>query len=146
MPLRQWCYPGNPSWSEEGNFFAWRMMLSTKSGSCLFHVRDGATGREWMVNPYKKLTFRQAYEMAEHPDRILQFAHQLAAELRAQGYDQIEVRAEARASLNGREVQDLIDPTVDLAKEPRTLRHYAWIVPNTAPHPPKRQGRKDANR
>lgn len=145
LPLRHWCYPGNASWTEEGNFFAWRMMVSTKSGSCVFRVRDAATGREWEVNPFRKLTFRQAYEMSEHPDRILQFAHQLASELRAQGYEQIEVRADATASLNGREVQALIDPAVDLAKQPRTLRPYAWIVPHTAPHPPKREHRKGAN-
>jgi vitamin K-dependent gamma-carboxylase len=146
LPLRHWLYPGNASWTEEGNFFAWRMMLSTKSGTCVFRVRDGATGREWEVNPYRKLTFRQAYEMSEHPDRILQFAHQLASELRAQGYDQIEVRADARASLNGRELQALIDPSVDLAKQPRTWRPYTWIVPNTAPRPPKREHRKGVNR
>jgi hypothetical protein len=144
LPLRHWCYPGNPSWTEEGNFFAWRMMLSSKAGTCTFRVRDGATGQEWEVHPYRKLAFRQAYEMMEHPDRILQFAHQLASELRAQGYEQIEVRADTKASLNGREYQALIDPTVDLAKQPRTWRHYAWIVPHTAPHSPKHEHRKGA--
>jgi hypothetical protein len=73
--------------------------------------------------------------MAARPDMILQFAHYLADEMGKEGYGQVEVRADVEASLNGREPQLLIDPTVDLAKEPRTLGSASWIVPLVPPLP-----------
>ncbi len=65
----------------------------------------------------------------------LQFAHFLARELREEGHREIEVRVECKASLNGRKYQYLIDPKVDLAKEPRSLAHADWIVPLKTPLP-----------
>ena len=71
--------------------------------------------------------------MAARPDMILQFAHYLADEMRKEGHGQVEVRVDVEALLNGREPQLLIDPTVDLAKEPRTLKSASWIVPLVQP-------------
>ena len=40
-----------------------------------------------------------------------------------------EVRVMALCSLNGRERRILIDPTVDLANQPRDMGHATWIIP-----------------
>ena len=40
-----------------------------------------------------------------------------------------EIRARAYASLNGRRSRPRIDPTVDLAKAPRSLAPKEWILP-----------------
>ena len=40
MPLRHHLYPGDPKWTEEGQFFAWRMMLRGKSSWIQFRVLD----------------------------------------------------------------------------------------------------------
>ena len=61
------------------------------------------------------LSVRQTVHVVMYPDMALQFSHGLADSFRAEGYEQIEVRANVMASLNGRESQHLIDPTVDLA-------------------------------
>ena len=64
-------------------------------------------------------------KMPEGPHMIHQFALQLAR--REPG---AEVRATARVSLNNRPAQLLIDPTVDLAREPLRygLGHAPWII------------------
>ena len=50
---------------------------------------------------------------------ILQLAHFLADEYRQKTGRPLEVRALVLTSLNGRKPQLFIDPTVDLANEPR---------------------------
>ena len=83
----------------------------------------------WLVDPRAELTEWQADKMGGRPDMILQYAHHLAAEKRAEGRRRVEVRATVRCSLNRRPLQPLIDPTVDLAAQPRGLGHARWILP-----------------
>ena len=47
------------------------------------------------------------------------------------------MRVEARVvvSLNGRKPALLLDQNVDLAAEPRTLKHAPWLLPMTEPLP-----------
>ncbi len=133
MPLRHFLYPGNSSWTHEGQRFAWQMMLRSLEGRAMFHVTDPVSGWTWEIDPYNHLTPRQAKRVAQYPDMTLQFSHQIAEAFRGMGYEQIEVRADVVASLNGREHQRLIDPTVDLSKQPRTLAPAPWIMPLEEP-------------
>jgi vitamin K-dependent gamma-carboxylase len=71
--------------------------------------------------------------MVRKPDMIQQFSRHLATELRRQGYDRIEVRTHALISLNRREPQPLIDPSVNLASQPRPVAGAPWILPLKAP-------------
>jgi hypothetical protein len=64
---------------------------------------------------------------------VLQFAHHVAGELRERGREDVEVRALIAASLNGRDPQLLIDPTVDLAAQRGTLVPAEWILPLEEP-------------
>lgn len=133
LPLRHFLYPGNVSWTEEGHNFAWHMKLRTKRGESLFTITHPPTGQTWIVKPDEQLDPRQAMKMANKPDMILLFAHHLAEQKRREGYENVEVRAKVTSSLNGRKPQVLIDPTVDLAKESRSLLPARWIVPLTTP-------------
>ena len=99
----------------------------------MFHVTDPASGRTWNVDPMNYLSARQAMHVVLFPDMALQFSHHIAESLRAEGYEEIEVRATVVASLNGRDPQYIIDPTVDLAKQPRTLAPASWIMPLEKP-------------
>jgi hypothetical protein len=47
------------------------------------------------------------------------------------------VRADAFVSLNGRPAARLVDPTVDLAAQPRDLWHDDWILPAPTGPPPE---------
>jgi hypothetical protein len=79
--------------------------------------------------PHHYITNHQYRDMTGKPDMILQFAHFLVAEYERRGVKAVEVRAQCRVSLNGRPLQSLIDPEVDLAKERRRLGPHPWLMP-----------------
>jgi vitamin K-dependent gamma-carboxylase len=137
VPLRHHLYPGNVSWTEEGHRFSWHMKLRDKEARARFVIVDPARGVGWRVDKREYVNGEQAHEMSSEPDMILQFAHRVAEDLRAQGRDDLEVRAIVQASLNGREFQPLVDPGVDLASQPRTLMPAGWIVPLEKPLVPE---------
>lgn len=131
VPIRYVLYPGSVHWTEEGHRFAWHMKLRSKNARAKFFVTDPAANKTWEVKPRDYLTSFQASKMPPRPDMILQFAHFLARQQAAEkGIDHpLEVRVLATASLHGREKQLLIDPSVNLATERRSLAHARWIVP-----------------
>lgn len=133
LPLRHWLYPGDVNWTEEGHRFSWHMKLRGKDGRATFVVTDPATRERRLVDPRVELKDWQYRKMAGRPDMVLQYAHHLAERFTVEGADGTPRRPEVRAivdcSLNGRDPQPLIDPEVDLAAQPRTLRHVSWIVP-----------------
>jgi hypothetical protein len=133
LPLRHYLYPGNVSWTEEGHNFSWHMKLRTKVGEAVFTVTHPQSGQTWIIKPEDYLESHQLTKVITKPDLILLFGHYLAEEKRREGYENVEVRARVMASLNGREPQLLIDPTVDLAKEEVSLLPARWIVPLTKP-------------
>jgi vitamin K-dependent gamma-carboxylase len=145
VPLRHLLYPGNVSWTEEGHRFAWHMKLRDKEARARFTVTDPADGTRWTVRPSEYLTRLQTAKMAGQPDMILQFAHHLAEEARREGRAAVQVRARVMASLNGREPQLLVDPEVDLAAEPRSLRRASWILPLQQPLPPASVGHEQGD-
>lgn len=129
VPLRPWLYSGNPSWTENGHRFSWRMMLRAKTGSVRYHVLDRRTGERWTVDPAELLDDWQHRDMFGKPDMILEFAHDLSARYALEGRSELEIRAEARVGLNGRPERLLVDPTVDLLRQERSLAPYAWVNP-----------------
>jgi len=134
MPFRQGLYPGSSSWTQEGYFFSWNMMLDTKRHKIVFNVTDpkGGRKREFPSERLRDniLTGRQFRKMSSNPDMIVQFSHFLAERFRKKGFPDGEIRARVNVSLNGRPYQLLIDPEVDLAKVKRRLWPPApWILP-----------------
>jgi hypothetical protein len=136
LPLRSHLYPGNALWSEEGFRFAWKVMLIEKAGRAVFHVRDPATGRRWEIAPQSRLTPLQAKMAATQPDMLLELAHRIADDFRAEGMADVEVRAEVYVSFNGRASAPLVDPAVDLARERDGLLPKRWILPAPTSPPP----------
>jgi vitamin K-dependent gamma-carboxylase len=135
LPLRHWLFPGDVAWTEEGHLFSWRMKLRSKEGRARFRVVDAETGEVWSVSPAKELPSRIATRLATQPDMILQYAHHLAERAHAEGRERVAVYADVRVRLNGRRPQRLVDPHVDLAAEPRSLRPASWILPLEEPLP-----------
>lgn len=133
LPLRHYLYPGNVSWTEEGHNFAWHMKLRTKTGEAVFTITDPQSGQTWTINPEVQLKPHQLTKAVTKPDLLLLFAHYLAEEKRREGYGEVEVRARAMVSLNGRQPQLLIDPEVDLTKKRVSLLPAPWILPLTTP-------------
>ncbi len=130
MPLRHYAYPGNDGWTEEGHNFSWHLRLREKDTTHIqFNATDPKTGETWTIDHYEDLTKNQVHKMSFKPDMILEYSHFIAENLREEGYEEIEIRVDVISSLNGRELQRLIDPTVNLAEQPVTILPKSWIVP-----------------
>jgi vitamin K-dependent gamma-carboxylase len=125
LPLRAY-WPGvDPDWTTRGFNFAWRVMLVEKSGYTELVARDRLTSERWRIDLREFVTERQQRMMAQDPFMVRALARHVAADLRARGNREVEVRAESFASLNGRPPQYLIDPRVDLVGP----LGPGWILP-----------------
>jgi hypothetical protein len=125
LPLRGY-WPGvDPEWSYRGFNFAWRVMLVEKAGHTELIAVDRGSGRQWPIPMRGYVTERQEKMMAQDPFMIRALARHVAADLRTRGVAGAEVRAESYASLNGRPLQRLINPDVDLS----AAALPEWIVP-----------------
>ncbi|MBS2003496.1 MAG: HTTM domain-containing protein, partial [Cyanobacteria bacterium SZAS LIN-5] len=69
------------------------------------------------------------FHMQTRPDMLLRYAHYVADVEGSKLGVRPKVSIRAVESLNLRQLQDLIDPSVDLAAEPDTLLAPSWIVP-----------------
>ncbi|HWM26293.1 MAG TPA: HTTM domain-containing protein [Chthoniobacterales bacterium] len=146
VPLRHVLYPGSVDWTYQGHRFSWRMKLHNRDAWARFHVMDDNSGQAVEVNPSSYVSHRQAAKMATSPDMILQFAHFLREKLPRQGPKPLRVAAHVITSVNGRIPQRFVDPSVDLAAEPRTLGPAPWILPRAEPLPDSRFGnRREVN-
>jgi hypothetical protein len=120
-------------WSEQGGRFSWRVMAVNKVGLAELHVLDPTTGREQIVLPARDLSPLQAQQVSWQPDLILQWAHIVAHKEQERLGVAVEVRADVWVSVNGRTPQQLVDPSVDLARQRWTWTRPSWVLP-----PPRR--------
>jgi hypothetical protein len=131
FPFRHVLYPGNVNWTYEGHQYSWHMKLLSKRTKVEYVVTDSVSQTTWTIDPEDYLVRWQARKIGSRPDLILQFSHFLADEAKHMGYPAVEVRANVMQSLNQREYRPLIDPSVNLAAEKRTLAPKRWILPLT---------------
>jgi vitamin K-dependent gamma-carboxylase len=133
LPLRHFAYPGPANWTEQGHYFAWHMMLRGKQCGLRLHATDPATGRAGTIDLRDYLSEHQTARCARDPDMIYQLCQFIRNDLAQRGYGNLEIRALALASLNGRKPQLLIDPMVDLAAAEPPGLGCPWIMPLTEP-------------
>lgn len=133
LPLRHHVYGGDVGWHERGHYFAWRMMLRSKRTAVRIFFTDPALGETWYPNLGGLITGEQLSRLTRDPEMLLDLAHQLADRYRRETGRTLEVRAMVLACYNGRKPQLLIDPAIDLAKEPRGFYARTWIMPQKEP-------------
>jgi len=133
LPLRHFLYPGDTEWTEEGHRFSWRMKLRDKTSRIGFTLTDPETGVSWSPTLTRYLRDFQFEPMSLRPDMIQQLARYLADQETEPGHKRVEVRADAKVSLNGRRYQAIVDPNVDLAATEPSLAPAPWITKLTAP-------------
>lgn len=132
-PLRYRTYAGDSSWTEQGHFFSWRMMLRGKTGGIRFFVTDPELKMTFIPDLRGLLSEEQVGKFPKNPDWVLQFAHFLASEYKNKTGREVEVRALVLLSLNGRKPQLLIDPNANLIALRRGERIRPWVLPNEEP-------------
>jgi vitamin K-dependent gamma-carboxylase len=135
MPLRSLAYPGNVLWHEQGMRWSWKVMVRAKNGSVTYLVDTAERDRPIYVSPSRYLTSHQEREMSGQPDLILQLAHHIGREYQAEGFSDVEVRADNWVSLNGRPPQPMIDPDVDLMTVDDGVGRADWILPGPTDDP-----------
>ncbi len=129
VPFRYLLYPGNPCWHELSHKFIWHMKLSHKQAYSRFIASSPSLNKQQLIDPIFFLTEWQYESMVCNPQMLLQFAHYLAKLYQDNGVKDIEIRVDAKESLNCRKLQELIDPRVDLSKEEKSWHYYNWIMP-----------------
>ena len=142
FPFRHFVIPGDSHWDEYTHHFAWHMLLRAKKCGLRLYATIPETGRSGTVDLRSQVTSRQLSVVARDPRMIHQLAHHVADDLKNKGFPNVEIRALALISLNGRKPQLVIDPYVDLTKIPidssyptyvlplkEPFRHDAWIYP-----------------
>lgn len=129
LPFRNWCYPGELFWHEQGYRFSWRVMLIEKAGYTNFIIKDSVSGKYFYVKNEDFLSGFQIKQMSFQPDFILEYAHKLGDHFKSQGHKNVQVFTESYVALNGRLNQQFIDPTVDLYKEKQGFKHKTWVLP-----------------
>lgn len=129
LPLRWVVHPGAVNWHEQGYRFAWRVMLTEKTGQLEYRICSDRLDPCARVRPGPELTPLQRKMLVTQPDMIRAYAALLAARYAAQGHADVQVFADSWASLNGRPAQRYVRPDVELS----TLSSWAgparWIVP-----------------
>lgn len=154
VPLRYLLYPGNPAWTSEASYFAWRMKLHNQRFHISFRAVNPVTGKSSTEDGRYLLTRVQEYKLT-HPDMILQLCHALSRDLTSDPERPVEIYVDAKLALNDRPLLTFIDSNVNLAAECRTLGHAQWIVPlevaesknvhpPSPPQPPRRRAGRPA--
>jgi hypothetical protein len=129
LPLRHHLFDSDVAWSEEGHRYAWRMMLRSKSGTGYYNVEEISTGIVERVYPRDSLSSKQARKLWTHPDMILQYAHHLRDQAKAEGLP-VAVYAKVRVKLNGGKYHPYVDDTIDLAQQEWSfLETKRWVLP-----------------
>ena len=128
IPGRFLLFDTDVNWTGRGYRFAWRVMLTEKTGMVDYRVVDQDTGRIWRTTPTPDLTPLQHQHMRTQPDMIRDYALHLARRHEAEGR-RVAVYAESYASLNGRPAQRLLRPDVDLTKPLDVLWGAGWVLP-----------------
>lgn len=126
FPARFLLYPGHVNWTEQGFRFSWRVMLIEKTGS-VEYVIVKPNGSEERILPRDELTDLQHKMMRTQPDMIAQYGRHLGR-VHSLESGTVNVYADSWASLNGRPVQRLVSPEVNLAVPVGQLPEE-WIVP-----------------
>lgn len=128
LPLRHLAYEGNVDWTEEGYYWAWRMMLHQKFSEITMYATDPKTGKRRVIPVHRILNTRQIYNMGRRPELAHHFAEWYADKYEEKNGVRPIVTAKCIASLHNRPWRDLIDPNVDLAAQPFDLKKKAWIL------------------
>ncbi len=130
LPLRHWFFKDDVLWTEEGHRLSWRMMLRAKSGRTTFKVIDTRTNLEIPIQIEDYLTTKQQRTVSTKPDVIWQFAQRLKKMYADKGVD-VKVYVNASVRVNGGDLNQLIDPEVDLANVKwHPFKHSEWLRPS----------------
>lgn len=126
FPLRHWLYEGHVNWTTEGYPFSWRMKLDNRNS-----VRYQVVARDVQRDTYEVLPLfpfvnrAQRIFLSTSPIQNRRLASFLSNML---SYEN-EIRFVMKISHNGRKPREIINSSIDLAREPvKLLSSYDWVL------------------
>jgi hypothetical protein len=131
FPLRHIIYKGNPSWTGDGHFFAWRMMLVDISSSIKIRITATNTSEEIDLNIENFLTKQQISKLVRSPKDIVRFCNFLKEDVEAKT-EMItpNISLEIWKSINERTPILFNDTSLNYGTlEYNTLQASDWIIP-----------------
>jgi hypothetical protein len=132
-PFRHILIKANVHWTEEGDRYAWRMKLIEKYGNAILLVKNKQNGQVSQIKNGDYLADWQISAMGGNPILIWKFTQIVKNDFKLKGED-VQIFVVAKASLNGREFEPIIDPNIDFSNaEMKVFGHDNWILPSTIP-------------
>ncbi|MBL4705431.1 MAG: HTTM domain-containing protein, partial [Flavobacteriales bacterium] len=137
IPFRHILFPGNPSWTGEGQFFAWRMMLVDTVEAVQIKVRGGADEPWQPVTIGMYINHRQFRKSIRTPRSLLQFVGFIEEEMKSSGVESPEIKMIVYKSVNERPPVLFNDTTLNYALvENNPFVAATWINPwSESDHP-----------
>lgn len=131
IPLRHLVYPGNPSWTGEGHFFSWRMMLVDISASIQINITSENTTEVIDLNIENFLTKQQISKLVRSPKDIIRFCNFLKEDVESKTeMVNPNIRLEIWKSINERTPILFNDTTLNYGNlDYNTLNSKDWILP-----------------
>jgi len=130
LPMRHVFYSGIPEWTGENMRFAWRMKMQTKDVKKLeLKFKDIVTQEELVLPIKQHLTGHQMQHLAEDPNYLVQLAKYFKKASTGRDLTNVVVRADVETSFNGRKVQKMVNPQVDLSVINPRDRNPNWVIP-----------------
>lgn len=130
FPLRHLFIPGNILWTGDGYSFSWHMMTSFSGGIVKFKVRDKITNKVFWISPEEHLNPRQHKFLFRYPHLSVQFAKLLEKIAIQDGLYDPEVTVILKVGLNGRDLQYMINPNLDLTRVNISIfGNNPWVLP-----------------
>lgn len=129
-PLRHLVMPGNPEWTGQGHFFAWRMKSYIKEVKKMqFVAKDPQSGQ--VLGPINLGLDEIAQQrIGAMPHLVWSLGREVARRYRENGQEGFKLCVDYQVSFNGRPSQVAIDPDVDLATIPfHSWKKNNWILP-----------------
>lgn len=129
MPIRHYFIPGNVDWTGEGQRFAWRMKIQTRSIiECDFAIFDLYTKTIYPVKIDAHIHEVQKFQMIHYPKMILDFVHYLKEYAHNNQRPNVMIKAKISVGFNQRESVEIVSPDIDLSKEKwNSFSHNEWI-------------------
>lgn len=130
-PVRAVLPGSRPAVDGTGDHLAWRVMDHDRAGFVTWIVTDRATGATWEEPASDRLAPHQVRQLGATVSLLPGAARAVRAAWAREGRD-VEVRAEAVLSVDGRRAVTVADPAVDLSRVGWSVGHPRWAsVPTT---------------
>lgn len=130
LPLRSYVMKDIPEWVGENMRFSWRMKMQSKKNEKVELKFVDVVTKEELVLPIRGyLTGHQLLHLTEDPNYLVQLAKFMKNAHTGADLTNVVVRADIQTSFNGRPVQTMVNPMVNLLEIDPREGNTSWIVP-----------------